>query len=106
MLATTSDNAASPFASALPTEVSPTALDRLRRQQIFAAKHRREFAALTPREKELLALIALGRTNGEIAKQLYRSVHTVRTHRNNIWRQLGITTVVEAVWWAECFDLI
>lgn len=86
--------------------LSPTTLDRLRRQQAFAARQQRKFKALTTREKEVLTMIAQGRTNGAIAKQMFRSVHTVRTHRNNIWRQLEITTVVEAVWWAECFDLI
>ena len=85
---------------------SSVTLNRLRRQQVFADTHRRRFNKLSEREKEILAMIASGKTNDEIAARLFRSVHTVRTHRNNIWRQLGITSVVEAVWWGECFELI
>ncbi|NJC27625.1 helix-turn-helix domain-containing protein [Neolewinella antarctica] len=89
-----------------PTGFSPAALNRLRRQRAFAREHRNRFDNLTRREREVLTLIVRGKTNEEIATALYRSVHTVRTHRNNIWRQLGIRSVVEAVWWGACFDLV
>ncbi len=45
---------------------------------------------LTPREKEILILIAEGNTNKEIAKELFLSVKTVETHRRNIYRKLKI----------------
>jgi len=45
---------------------------------------------LTPREKEILILIAQGNTNKEIAKELFVSVKTVETHRRNIYRKLKI----------------
>ena len=87
-------------------QISAKALDRLRRQQAFAAKNAATFARLSAREREVLALVAEGHTNQEIGKRLFVSVHTIRTHRQNIRRQLGIHNVVEAVWWGLCFDLV
>ena len=46
---------------------------------------------LSPREKELLYLIAEGLTNKEIAEKLFLSVHTIKTHRKNIIKKLGFT---------------
>ena len=43
---------------------------------------------LTFREKEILHLIAMEKTNQEIAKALYLSLETIRTHRKNILLKL------------------
>ena len=55
---------------------------------------------LTDREVEVLRLIALGHTNGEIAEQLYLSVRTVESHRAHIQQKLGRTTRAELVRYA------
>jgi two-component system response regulator NreC len=52
---------------------------------------------LTPRERDVLRLIALGHTNTEAAAQLHLSVRTVETHRANIQSKLGSTSRVELV---------
>ena len=49
-----------------------------------------EQAVLTPRETEVLRLMALGHTNREIAEQLSLSVRTVETHRAHIQQKLGL----------------
>ncbi len=49
--------------------------------------------SLSEREIEVLALVAEGATNKEIADKLFISVHTVITHRKNITHKLGIKTV-------------
>jgi two-component system, NarL family, response regulator NreC len=54
-------------------------------------------AALSPREVEVLSLIAVGHTNAEIAKQLYLSVRTVESHRAHIQRKTGRATRAELV---------
>ena len=54
-------------------------------------------AELTPREREVLRLIALGHTNAEVAERLYLSLRTVETHRANIHRKLGTESRVELV---------
>ncbi|CAA9348451.1 MAG: hypothetical protein AVDCRST_MAG34-1595 [uncultured Nocardioidaceae bacterium] len=52
---------------------------------------------LTPREHEILALVALGRSNGEIAKQLFISTKTVSVHVSNVLAKLGAGGRTEAV---------
>ena len=54
-------------------------------------------AALSPREVEVLRLIALGHTSVEIARKLHLSPRTVETHRANVHRKLGLTTRAELV---------
>jgi two-component system, NarL family, response regulator NreC len=49
-----------------------------------------ERAVLSPRETEVLRLMALGHTNREIAEQLSLSVRTVETHRAHIQQKLGL----------------
>jgi DNA-binding NarL/FixJ family response regulator len=51
---------------------------------------------LTPREREILALVAVGRTNGEVAKQLFISTKTVSVHVSNILAKLGASGRTEA----------
>lgn len=48
---------------------------------------------LTPREKEVLCLLASGKTIKEIANELFISVNTTLTHRKNISTKLGIRSV-------------
>src|SRR4029077_18759252 len=51
---------------------------------------------LTPRELEILALVAAGRSNGEIGKQLFISTKTVSVHVSNILAKLGAAGRTEA----------
>jgi DNA-binding CsgD family transcriptional regulator len=51
---------------------------------------------LTPRESEVLALVAAGRSNREIGEQLYVSVKTASVHVSNIMAKLGARTRTEA----------
>jgi DNA-binding CsgD family transcriptional regulator len=53
-------------------------------------------AALTPRESEILALVAEGRSNGEIGRQLFISTKTVSVHVSNILGKLGAAGRTEA----------
>ncbi|PJJ65692.1 response regulator transcription factor [Compostimonas suwonensis] len=55
------------------------------------------FPALTPREREVLALIAQGASNTEIASALFVSVTTVKSHVNGIFSKLGIRSRAQAV---------
>jgi NarL family two-component system response regulator LiaR len=51
---------------------------------------------LTPREQEVLALIAAGATNQEIADRLVVSIKTVKTHVSNILSKLQLQSRYEA----------
>jgi DNA-binding NarL/FixJ family response regulator len=68
------------FARAAPAEVPSDAL-----------------AELTPREAEVLALVASGLSNGEIAEELVLSNATVKTHVKRILAKLGLRDRVQAV---------
>jgi DNA-binding NarL/FixJ family response regulator len=54
-------------------------------------------SSLTPREREVFALIGQGATNGEIATELYLSESTVKTHVGRILLKQGLRDRVQAV---------
>ena len=54
-------------------------------------------ASLTEREREILTLLASGRSNAELAKELYLSEPTIKTHLSSIFRKLGVRDRVQAV---------
>jgi DNA-binding NarL/FixJ family response regulator len=60
-----------------------------------------EFDALTPRERDVFALVAAGHSNTEIAHQLYIGDETVKTHVSRILVKLGLRDRVHAVVYAH-----
>jgi DNA-binding CsgD family transcriptional regulator len=52
--------------------------------------------ALTPRELEVLQMIASGLTNAEAAKRMQLSVHAIKFHLAGVYRRLGVTNRTEA----------
>lgn len=61
---------------------------------------------LSPRELEVLRLIALGYTSAEMAEQLHVSRRTIDSHRANIHRKLGLATRAELVHYALSRHLV
>ena len=55
---------------------------------------------LTERQIEILALIAVGDTNDEIAEKLYISPHTVKNHLYSIFKKIDVPNRVQAALWA------
>ena len=53
-------------------------------------------AALSEREQEVLALIALGMSNRQIAHELYLSVDTIKTHVRSVFGKLGVANRTQA----------
>jgi len=60
----------------------------------------RENATLTPREREIVQLVAEGRSTKEVADVLGISVKTAETHRSNILRKLDLRSVSDLVRYA------
>jgi DNA-binding CsgD family transcriptional regulator len=60
-------------------------------------EEQRRLPRLTAREREILDLVAEGRTNAEIAERLWVSPGTVRRHLENIYAKLGVHTRTAAV---------
>ncbi len=65
-----------------------------------------EIEALTSREKEVLALVAKGATNQDIAEKLFVRDVTVKTHLNSIFKKLKVTNRTQAVLLAMQMKLI
>ena len=75
-------------------------------ERSFLKNNFQKFASLTPREREILTLLAVGRNNPEIADLLSISRRTVENHRKNIRRKLEIKNFVELMQFAQAFDLV
>jgi DNA-binding NarL/FixJ family response regulator len=68
-----------------------------RRAPARRAASEQQDGQLTPREQEVLGLVAQGRTNGEIGRQLFISTKTVSVHVSNILAKVGAASRTEAV---------
>jgi DNA-binding NarL/FixJ family response regulator len=55
---------------------------------------------LTPRESHVVALIAAGAPNKEIARQLGLTMNTVKSHIRTAYRAMGVSSRTQAVLWA------
>ena len=64
------------------------------------------YRLLTDREKEVLQLLAEGRTNKEVAALLDVGVSTVETHRANLMQKLGLHNTAEIVLYAVRKSLV
>jgi two-component system, NarL family, response regulator LiaR len=62
-------------------------------------------ATLTQREQEVLALMALGSSNREIAHELYLSVDTVKTHVRTLFQKLGVSNRTQAALTAASYGV-
>ena len=62
-----------------------------------AERRRHPVPRLTPRQKDLLRLVAAGHTNIQIARRLGISEGTVRTHLENIYERLHVSSRIAAV---------
>jgi two-component system, NarL family, response regulator NreC len=68
--------------------------------RIYSGTHQLPFERLTVREREVLTLIAEGKSRKEIAELLFISVHTVGHHRSNIMKKLNIKKTADLVRYA------
>lgn len=85
---------------------APSAESRLRTGQAKEANVAQALSVLTPREIEVLTLVAEGCTNQEIAGRLTLSIKTVQAHRANVMEKLGLRDVTHLVRFALRHGLI
>jgi DNA-binding NarL/FixJ family response regulator len=81
--------------------ISPAAQESVQAGYKYTGKRMDgEYLGLTEREREIIRLIALERTNGEIAAALFISEDTVKTHRKNLMAKLNVRSVAGLVKYA------
>jgi len=73
---------------------------------LFAPEAQRPTGLLSPRELQVLDLIAVGATNREIANELYLSHHTVKDHTSALYRKIRARNRAEAIQKAQRMGLL
>lgn len=81
----------------LAPSVTRRLLERFAEQRPPSDRHALRLAGLTEREREILERIARGRSNTEIASELFIAEQTVKTHVTRIFAKLGLRDRVQAV---------
>jgi DNA-binding NarL/FixJ family response regulator len=88
---------------------SPSITKLLVEEYVLEARRRGvddSYDLLSLREKEILLLLASGKSNRDIADQLHISVATVETHRNNVFQKLHLHNLAELILYAVRKGLI
>lgn len=84
----------------------PNKAERLLKEKKFFSVNREKYHTLGKREREILKMVALGKSSTEIAEDLFISTLTVQTHRKSIKQKLNISSAYEFNLYARAFDLI
>jgi DNA-binding NarL/FixJ family response regulator len=83
--------------SLLSPSVTRKVIDRLAQQPVTQPPDQERLTGLTPREREVLGLVARGLSNREIATLLVVEESTVRTHVKHLLHKLGLRDRIQAV---------
>ncbi|WP_270090352.1 helix-turn-helix transcriptional regulator [Sphingobacterium sp. SYP-B4668] len=75
-------------------------------EDIYVKNNYKIFATLTRREKEIIAMIANGKSSKEIADELFISIHTVNTHRKNVIQKTQCNSFATLLKFAIAFELL
>jgi DNA-binding NarL/FixJ family response regulator len=86
----------------LPPEMTSTLFSQIARDAVSAGRPRLlSSVRMTPRERQVIGLIAEGMSNKEIAKQLHIATHTVKSHVRNIMEKLTLHTRLQIAAYAH-----
>jgi FixJ family two-component response regulator len=73
----------------------------VRRQRSETFELRKRLGTLTPRERQVLALVVTGRLNKQIAGELGTTDLTIKVHRGRVMRKMGADSLADLVRMAE-----
>lgn len=97
-----------PFSDEQMLAAVASAIDRSRIQraaEVDTAKLRQCYAALTPREAEVMGLVVTGLMNKQVAGRLALSEITVKIHRGNVMRKMAAQSLADLVRMAELLGI-
>lgn len=72
----------------------------------YIRKNFQRFNLLSAREKEVIRMIVEGKSSYEIANALFRSIHTINTHRKNILHKLEVNSLAGLIKFAVAFNIV
>lgn len=78
---------------------------RARQERAEVAERRRRLESLTPRERQVLAYVVVGRLNKQIAAELGTSEKTIKVHRARVMEKMNVASLAELARLAEKLDL-
>jgi two-component system, NarL family, response regulator LiaR len=93
-------------AAAGQVQLAPEAAARLMREVRAPENPEALTEPLTEREAEVLELIARGKANKQIARELFVAMSTVKTHVNNLYRKLNVSSRTQAALYAARIGLV
>jgi len=102
------DFLAKPFRDQDLLDAVTTAIQRDQKRRELenaVADLRTHFSSLTPREREIMALVASGLMSKQIAAQIGLSEITVKVHRSHLMKKMGARSVADLVRMAEALEL-
>ena len=79
--------------------------ERVGLDTVSEAREQQSPSELSMREREVLALVALGMTNREVAHELYLSVDTVKTYVKRLYSKMGVKNRTQAALRAASYDV-
>lgn len=86
----------------LPEVMTATLFSEIAKEAVSAGgTHHEESVQLTPREGEVIELIAEGLSNKAVAKELHISIHTVKSHMRNIMEKLNLHSRLQLARYAD-----
>jgi DNA-binding NarL/FixJ family response regulator len=80
--------------------------ERIGLGNLHRGRQSRSQKGLSAREEEVLALIALGKSNGEIGEELFLSVDTVKTYVRRLYAKLGVKNRAQAALCAAAYNVL
>lgn len=81
-------------------------VERLLEENEFLHKNQQIYSSLTRREIEILKRMALGQNSHDMAKELFISEATAKTHRRNIRKKINADTTYDVTRFAQAFNVI
>ncbi|OEF23161.1 LuxR C-terminal-related transcriptional regulator, partial [Vibrio rumoiensis] len=78
--------------------IAQSMIEYYRRQEMYVSK---AVTDLTVREEQILKLLLMGASNGQIAEKLFVSENTVKTHLHNVFKKIKVKNRLQALMWAK-----